>query len=134
LGNKNRIFLGMITSQILHHHRNIFNDDNKLVVSKKKANRIKEDHPLQAQYIYEYKFQELLDNTIASCIYKQNGITNFIAHHKDVYVIYGISVNNYHNELSTVFKPSIRQLTKCKESMKFFSEKVKIHFEEYIKN
>ncbi len=50
------------------------------------------------------------------------------------YLIYGISVNNYHNELSTVFKPSIRQLIKCKDSMKFFNEKSKMKFEEYVKN
>lgn len=134
MGNKNRIFLGIITAQILHHYRNTFNDDNRLVVSKKKANKIKEDHPPQAQYIYEYKFQELLDSTIASCIYKHDGITNFIAYYEDSYIMYGVSINNYHNELSTVFKPSIRQLIKCKESMKFFSEKFKVEFEKHIKN
>ena len=124
MGSKNRIFLGIITSQILHYYRNIFNE-NKLVISKKKAEKIKKEHPIQAIYIYEYQFQRLLDNTISSCIYKQNGITNFIAYD---------SVNNFYNELSTVFKPSIRQLVKCKDSMKFFSEKSKIEFEEYIKN
>lgn len=133
MGSKNRIFLGIITSQILHHFRNVFNE-NKLVVSKKKAQKVKENHPQQAQYIYEYKFQELLDMTIAKCIYKQDGITNFITYDGESYLIFGISVNNYHNELSTVFKPSIRQLIKCKDSMKFFNEKYKIEFEEYIKN
>lgn len=133
MGSKNRIFLGIITSQILHHFRNVFNE-NKLVVSKKKAQKVKENHPQQAQYIYEYKFQELLDMAIAKCIYKQDGITNFITYDGESYLIFGISVNNYHNELSTVFKPSIRQLIKCKDSMKFFNEKYKIEFEEYIKN
>ena len=133
MGSKNRIFLGIITSQILHHYRNTFNE-NRLLISKKKAKKIKEEHPIQAKYIYEYKFQELLDNTISSCIYKENGIINFIASVDDTYVMYGISVNNYHNELSTVFKPSIRQLIKCKESMTFFSEKLEMEFEGYIKN
>ena len=133
LGNKNRIFLGIITIHILHHYRNIFNK-NKLVVSKKKADKIKQEHPTQAKYIYEYKFQILLENTIASCIYKQKGITNFIAYDGEDYLIYGISVNNYHNELSTIFKPSIRQLVKCKESMKFFNEKYRVEFNRYIKN
>jgi len=133
LGSKNRIFLGIITPQILHHYRNIFNE-NKLLVSKKKAEKIKQEHQLQAKYIYEHKFQKLLDCTISSCIYKENGITNFIANMDGIYLMYGISVNNYHNELSTVFKPSIRQLVKCKESMIFFSERFEIEFEEYIKN
>ncbi len=133
MGSKNRIFLGIITFQILHHYRNTFNE-NRLLVSKKKAEKIKQEHPIQAKYIYEHKFQELLDNTISSCIYKENGITNFIACIDDTYLMYGISVNNYHNELSTVFKPSIRQLIKCKESMNFFSEKLEMEFEAYIKN
>jgi len=133
LGSKNRIFLGIITSQILHHYRNRFNK-NELVISKKKAQKIKQNYPHQAQYIYEYKFQKLLDMTIASCMYKQDGITNFIAYKDNSYLMYGISINNYHNELSTVFKPSIRQLRKCKESMKFFSEESRVEFERYIKN
>ena len=133
LGNKNRIFLGIITSQILHYHRNIFNQ-NRLVISKKKAEKIKLAHPTQAKYIYEYKFQELLDTTVATCNYKEDGITNFIAFNGEFYILYGISVNNYHNELSTVFKPSIRQLIKCKRDMKFFTKKDKNEFENYIKN
>jgi len=96
--------------------------------------KIQENHPQQAQYIYEYKFQNLLEKTVASCHYKQDGIVNFIAKDDGVYILYGISVNNYHNELSTVFKPSVRQLIKCQESMKFFSEISKVEFEEYIKN
>ena len=101
MGSKNRIFLGIITSQILHHCRNIFNE-NKLVISKKKAEKVKVNHFKQAEYIYEYKFQELLNMTIATCIYKQDGITNFITYDGESYLIYGISVNNYHNELSTI--------------------------------
>ena len=133
MGNKNRIFLGIIVSQILHHNRNLFNG-NKLVISKKKSNKIRIGHPEQAKYIYNNEFQELLDLTFASCNYKQDGIRNFITFDDNEYLIYGISVNNYHNELSTIFKPSIRQLIKCKDSMKFFSEKSKRKFEEYIKN
>jgi hypothetical protein len=133
LGSKNRIYLGIITSQILHHFRNVFSE-NKLVVSKKKAQKIKNNHPLQAQYIYEYTFQELLNTTVATCNYKENGIMNFITFNGEYYLIYGISINNYHNELTTIFKPSIRQLTKCKKSIKFFSEKMKVEFEDFIKN
>ena len=96
MGSKNRIFLGIITSQILHHCRNIFNE-NKLVISKKKAEKVKENHSQQSEYIY------------------------------------GISVNNYHNELSTVFKPSIRQLIKCKNSMKFLVKNLKWNLKNILK-
>ena len=131
MGSKNRIFLGIIIAQILHHHRNIFTDD-KLVISKKKASKIKIGHPNEAKYIYEHHFQNLLDHTIASCFYKQDGILNFIVQFKGSYLLYGISINNYRNELSTIFKPSVRQLIRCKENMKFFSEDAKRNFEDYL--
>ena len=133
MGSKNRLYLGIITSHILHHCRNVFNNDFKLVISKKKAEKVKQNHPQEAQYIYEYKFQEVLDLTIATCSYKQDGITNFIAYSGEFYLIYGISNNNHFNELSTIFKPSVRQLIKCKDTMKFFSKKDEVDFEEYIK-
>ena len=55
MGTKNRIFLGIITSQVLHHCRNTFND-KKLVISKKKANKVQKEHPKEANYISEHNF------------------------------------------------------------------------------
>ena len=133
MGSKNRIFLGFITAQILHNCRNIFNE-NKLVISKKKLAKIKIDHPCEAKYIAAFRFEELLGNTIASCTYKENGIYNFIVCIEERYLIYGISVNNFHNELATVFQPSIRQLIKCQRSINFFSKVAQAEFERYIKN
>jgi len=133
MGSKNRIFLGFITAQIIHNCRNIFNE-NRLVISKKKLFKVKENHPLQAKYISEFRFQELLDNSVGTCSYKEDGISNFIVYIDGEYLIYGISVNNFHNELSTVFKPSVRQLIKCKKSMIFFNKKYEKNFEVYIKN
>lgn len=118
---------------MLHYYRNLFNG-TKLVVSKKKSIKIKEKHPLQARYILELQFQELLNTTIGTCDYKQKGIVNFITYNDNVYLIYGISTNQYYNELSTLFKPSIRQLIKCQKSIKFFSKEEKVIYEKYIKN
>ena len=131
MGSKNRIFLGIITKYIMHFHRNLF-IHKKLFVSNKKSTKIANDHPNQAVYIQQHNFQILLDNCIASCLYKENGIINFITYINNEYLIFGISSNNYYNELSTIFKPSIRQLFKCKDTITFFSEKYKKDFESYI--
>jgi hypothetical protein len=132
LGSKNRILLGYLHSLILHNHRNIFKS-KKLYITRKKSNRISLEHPLQARFIEEHNFQVLLDNTIASCSYKEDGVKNFIINYKDEYLVYGISINNFRNELTTIFKPSVRQLIKCKSSINFFSNNEKLEFENYIK-
>ena len=131
MGTKNRIFLGIINKFILHYHRNIFMS-KKLFIGNKKSNKIAIDHPNQSVYIQEHNFQTLLDNSIASCKYKENGIINFITFIDNEYLIFGISTNNFYNELSTVYKPSIRQLIKCKDTIKFFDNKYKLDFENYI--
>jgi len=133
LGNKNRIVLGNITSLILHNNRKRFRE-KKLVVSKKKSIKIKEDHPNEAKYIEENQFQKLLDSSIGSCSYKEDGVLNLITYIEDKYILFGISTNNFYNELTTVFKPSMRQLRRCKKSMIFFTKKDEESFKLYIKN
>jgi len=113
--------------------RNIFREKN-LFVSKKKSIKIREDHPNEAKYIEEDCFQELLDSSIGSCNYKEDGVSNFIAYVDEQYIRYGISTNNFYNELTTVFKPSVRQLRKCESSMVFFTKKDEDIFKAYIKN
>jgi hypothetical protein len=113
--------------------RNIFHGKT-LVVSKKKSIKIRGNHPNEAKYIEEFCFQKLLDSSIGSCNYKEDGINNFIAFIEDQYIQYGISINNFRNELTTVFKPSVRQLRKCESSMIFFTKKDEEIFKAYIKN
>ena len=131
MGSKNRILLGVITSQILHYHRNIFKS-KKLFIGNKKTNKIIIDHPKQSIYITQHNFQILLDNCIASCFYKEKGVINFITFINEEYLIFGISTNNFYNELATIFKPSRRQLIKCKSSIIFFNNKSKEDFENYL--
>jgi hypothetical protein len=133
LGSKNRILLGYLHPSIFHIHRNIF-QSKRLYVTRKKANKISSEHPNQSKFIEEHNFQVLLDNTIASCNYKEDGIKNFIIHYQDEYLVYGISINNFRNELTTIFKPSVRQLIKCQNTMNFFNDKVKMELEKYISN
>jgi len=132
LGTKNRILLGYLQASIFHFHRNTFKS-KKLFLTRQKSNKISLEHPSQAKFIEEHNFQVLLDNTIASCNYKEDGVTNFIIHYENEYLVYGISVNNFRNELTTIFKPSVRQLIKCKATMTFFNNNAKKNFEDYIK-
>jgi hypothetical protein len=133
VGSKNRIVLGFITSQILHQYRDYFST-TKLVVSKKKSKKIQENHPKEAKYIEEFRFQDVLDASVASFFYKEDGIVNFLSYLEGHYLLYGISQNNFYSELTTIFKPSLRQLKKCKENMHFFKKRDEEVFELYIKN
>ena len=124
MGTKNRIKLGLITSILLHYFRNIF-DDKNLYITKLKAKRIAKKHPEIIHYIYGHNFQLLLDNTIATCSYHEDGIYNFIALIGNKYILYSISHNNYYNELGTLFYIRKKQMLKCYETIKFFNEKYK---------
>jgi len=127
LGTKNRIFLGIITSAILHNIRNRFNSKN-LFLNKKKAKILKQTRIDESKYIYENNFQIILDNTLATCQYKENGLINFISKVENRYILYSISTNNYYNEVATIFFTSKRQLRKCQLTIDFFSDKFKDDF------
>jgi hypothetical protein len=70
LGSKNRKLLGVITSLMLHHLRNIF-DDKELYITKRKLTLIQEKHPKEFQYIKDDQFQKILDGTVANCELKE---------------------------------------------------------------
>jgi hypothetical protein len=132
LGSKNKILLGLITNYMLHHIRNVFGD-KKLYITKRKLELIKIKHPLEYDYIKSNNFQIILDNCVAKCKYsKDEKVLNFISFIDNKYILYGISNNSYYTHLTTIFYPSKKQLTNCKITMKFFSEKPKQDFEEFI--
>jgi len=134
LGSKNKKLLGLITAIIIHNIRNIFNS-KELYITKRKLALIETKHPNEFLYIKNNQFQNILDNTVASCEYNQDEtIINFIAFIDGKYILFGISNNSYYAHLSTIFYPSKKQLKNCMLSMKFFSEKDKNSFEEYLKN
>ncbi len=127
MGTKNRIYLGVITSLILHHFRNIF-DEKEIYITKLKAKRIGKKHPEIIHYIHEHNFQFILDSTIAICEYHEEGLFNFISKIEDNYILYSISQNNFYNELGTVFIIRKKQMTKCYETITFLNEKYREDF------
>jgi hypothetical protein len=132
LGSKNKVMLGFITNYMFHHIRNEFSD-KKLYITKRKLELIKSKHALEYEYIKSKKFQAILDNCISKCLYsKDEKVLNFISFIDGKYILYGISNNSYYTHLSTIFYPSKKQLINCKATMKFFSEKSKQDFEEFL--
>lgn len=132
MGSKNKKLLGLITAMMLHHIRNKF-DSKELYITKRKLILIEEKHENEYLYIKRNLFQNILDNTVANCEYsKDNDVINFIAFLDNKYILFGISNNSYYTHLTTIFYPSQKQLKNCQSTMKFFSDKFKLEFEEYI--
>jgi hypothetical protein len=133
LGSKNRIFIGIITSLILHHIRNVFNNRIHLYITKHKSLKIKKDHPKEYEYLMN-DFQIIIDHTIGYCLYeKQKNLYNFVSLYENSYYIYSISTNNHYLETGTFFRASKTRLRKCKkENIRFFKDSQKETFMEYL--
>jgi hypothetical protein len=133
MGSKNRIFLGFISSIILHFIRNKFHSKD-LYITKTKYNKIKIDHPKEHTNLNNIDFQKFIDGTIGYCMYqKYENIYNFVSIVNNEYYIYSISINNHYLEMGTFFRASSKRLKKCiKEDIEFFDENYKISFEKYI--
>ena len=127
MGELNRTYLGLITKIIFHNIRNVFKS-KELYITKRKKNITSNKHPEIIHYIDNHNFQIVLDNTIATCNYEEDGLYNFISFIDNQYILYAISTNNYHNELGTAFIIKNRQMKKCIKSIKFFNEKSKKEF------
>jgi len=130
LGSKNKIFLGLISDIIFHFMRNVFSK-KELHITKNKYNKIAEKHP-EVKTILNDNFQIIINNTFATCEYGEDGLYNFISIMDDKYIIFAISSNNFHTEVATLFYAKKRLLRKCVKSVKFFNEKAKIDFIEYL--
>ena len=102
MGTKNRIFLGIITTIILHHHRNQFK--KSIYMSKRVESKIKVKHQDTFIYTSNDNFINLLKNTIASCSYdNKNHTINFIAVHNNKYILYSLKQEKYHTTCTTIF-------------------------------
>lgn len=133
MGTKNRILLGILNDLILHNFKNIITQ-KELYITKFKVKKIQNKHPEIVNYILDNDFQIVIDNTIASCHYNEEGIYNLLSYVEERYILYSISVNNFYIEGGTLFYTSKRQLKKCESSMKFFSKQAKLDLERHLKD
>ena len=78
--------------------------------------------------------QDMINNTFATCDYGENGLYNFISYCTvtDKYIIFSISTNNFYTEIATLFYVNKRILRKCSKSIKYFNERNKSDFLEYL--
>ena len=115
---------------ILHNVRNIF-DKKELYITKRKAKvLISNREELKAYLTKDEDFQNIINNTIATCNYKEKNIINFISTIDGRYLLYAVSFRGYYNEIATIYFTSKRQIKKCLKSIKFFR---KVDEEELLK-
>ena len=137
MGTKNRIFLGLITSFLLHNHRNIF--AKTIYMSKRVQLKIKGKHPNSFLFTNKENFIILMDSTIGSCGYSDIKKTvNFIAYieSSNKYIIYSLKQEKYHTICNTIFSLRAETLAKYyrQDDFKLFKKNYKNLIEEYIKN
>lgn len=111
MGSKNRKYLGIVSSIILHNIRNTF--PKKIFITNKTIEKIQIKHsPLDKEYIHNDNFQTIIDNTIM-IYYDQNKRTyNCLSKINTKFLIYGMVPKNNRTEISTLFYTYKRQLEK----------------------
>ena len=132
MGSKNRIFLGILTALMLHNVRKTF-QKKELYITKRKAQKIAQDHPEVKVYLGS-DFKVILESTVAECAYHEDGVLNFLSRVEGRYILYSISSNNFHTEISTMFYCNKRRLKRCHETANFFHEDLEKEFLEFIEN
>ena len=137
MGSKNRIFLGYIPSNIIHHIRNIFEKNVYMTIAT--AKKIEKKHsPLDKEFIYNHNFQIILDNTISIYSYHNNrGELNYNCLTKvdERFFIYGLiskgKGKGKRTEVSTLFIAKTSQIKN-----KFFKNEntIELKKEEFTTN
>ena len=118
LGSKNRIYLGVLSSIILHHIRNKY--AKHIFMSKRVQTKIKLKHPDVVVYTQKDGFLLLLENTIATLPYKDSLYAdNFIACVDEKYILYALKQEKHHTSCSTIFKLKPSALKRYYEDERF---------------
>ncbi len=133
MGSKNRIFIAMISSLILHKLRNTF-QSKELYITKAKLNKIKIKHSRASHFLYHGNFQKIIDNTIGICKYQYDSqIINFVAIVEDEVFLYSIATANFYVYLGTFFKTDKRKILKqCNYEIDFLSDEKRERFERFV--
>jgi len=133
VGSKNRIFIAMLSSLILHKLRNTF-QSKELYITKAKLNKIKIKHSRESHFLYHGNFQKIIDNTIGICKYQYDSqIINFVAIVEDEVFLYSIATTNFYVYLGTFFKSDKRKILKqCNYEIDFLSDEKREQFERFV--
>jgi hypothetical protein len=133
VGSKNRIFIAMLSSLILHKLRNTF-QSKELYITKAKLNKIKIKHSRESHFLYHGNFQKIIDNTIGICKYQYDSqIINFVAIVEDEVFLYSIATANFYVYLGTFFKTDKRKILKqCNYEIDFLSDEKREQFERCV--
>ena len=111
MGTKNRIFLGFVSSHILHSIRNTFEKD--VYMTDVTAKKIARKHsPLDKEFIYNNNFQIIIDNTLMIYFDEKELIYNCLSKVNDRLLIYGMISKNNRTEVTTLFNTKPNQVKK----------------------
>jgi len=135
LGSKNRIFLGMITSIILHHCRSYFTNDT-IFMSKRVQSKIRSKHKDVFFFTESGEFAMLLENVIGVSPYEEEECFNFITYVKERYILFSLKQEKHHVFCPTIYNLNDKTLKKyiLHKEFKLFRSEYKAVFEEIIAN
>ena len=135
MGSKNRIYLGVVASSILHHLRNKFS--KPIYMSKRVQSKIKAKHPDSFCYTNKSNFEILQKSTIAFVPYSKNSDTfNFISYisESNIFILYALKSEKHHTSCTTAFRLRESTLKKYYNDVGFVLMKNEFRgiIEEYI--
>ena len=111
MGSKNRIFLGLISSHILHKIRNTFK--KRVCMTDSTVKKIEEKHPpLDKEFIYSNNFQIVIDNTLMIYYDDKDRVYNYLSKVDNKLFVYGLVSKNKRTEVSTLFQTNPSQVKK----------------------
>jgi hypothetical protein len=111
MGSKNQKFLGIVSNNVLHNIRNVF--EKEVYITDRTIKKIEKKHfPLDKEFIYNDNFQIILDNTLMICYDESKKIYNCLSKVNNRFFIYGMFPKNNRTEITTLFKTNPRQINK----------------------
>ena len=135
LGSKNRIFLGIITSIILHHCRGYFTNDT-IFMSKRVQSKIRSKHKDVLSFTESNPFLVLLENVVGVSPYEEEESLNFIAHIEERYLLFSLKQEKHQVFCSTIYHLNNKTLKKyiSHKEFKLFRSEYKEVFEKITAN
>ena len=111
MGSKNRVYLGIVSSHILHKVRNVFS--KKVYMTDATIKKVEEKHPpLDKEFLHNGNFQIIIDNTLMIYFDEKKNLYNCLSKVDNKFFVYGMISKNNRTEVSTLFKTNPSQIKK----------------------
>lgn len=129
---KNIFFLCVITQSFILHKLRSDLKNNKLYITKKTYNKIKEKHKDVFELLDNNNFYKLLEGAIGWKL-EENGTHTFLSILQEEFILFAVSTAKHRNEVATVYKLSKRDVKKkTQQGFNLFKESYREVLENYI--